>query len=99
MTSELLWLLDATPEDRLGLSTYAVEALHITVQAFRSASTSTPTHDAQGANRVAIDLLGQVHFCLSTTRSTSGAAAINRSSGRAGQRPATVRGALDRRGR
>jgi hypothetical protein len=64
MTTELLQLLDATPDDRLGLSTYAVEALHITVRALQSASTSTPTHEAQAANQVAIDLLGQVDFLL-----------------------------------
>jgi hypothetical protein len=64
MITELLRLLDAMPEDQLGLSTYAVEALHITVLALKTASTSTPTHEAQGANQVAIDLLGQVDFLL-----------------------------------
>jgi hypothetical protein len=64
MATELLQLLDATPEDRLGLSMYAVEALHITVRALQTASTSTPTHEAQAANQVAIDLLGQVDFLL-----------------------------------
>jgi hypothetical protein len=64
MTTELLQLLDVTPDDRLGLSTYAVEALHITVRALQTASTSRPTHEAQAANQVAIDLLGQVDFLL-----------------------------------
>lgn len=63
-TTELIRLLDATPEDPLGLSTYAVEALHVTVLALKTASTSTPTHEAQAANQVAIDLLGQVDFLL-----------------------------------
>ena len=64
VTAELLRLLDATPKDRLGLSTYAVEALHITVLALKTTSTSTPTHEAQGANLVAIDLLGEVDSLL-----------------------------------
>lgn len=56
--------MDATPEDQLGLNTYAVEALNITVFALGAASESTPTHEAQAANNVAIDLLGQVDFLL-----------------------------------
>ena len=64
MTTELIRLLDATPRHPLGLDTYAVEALHITAWALRTASTSTPTHDAQAANLVAIDLLRQVDFLL-----------------------------------
>jgi hypothetical protein len=43
MAADLLRLMDATPEDRLGLSNFAVEALHITVLALRTASTPTPT--------------------------------------------------------
>ena len=64
MTTELIRMLDATPRDPLGLDTYTVEALHITVLALKTASTSAPTHEAQGANLVAIDLLGQVDFLL-----------------------------------
>lgn len=57
-------LMEATPKDRYGLNTFAVEALNITLFALGAASKSTPTDEAQGANQVAIDLVGEVDFLL-----------------------------------
>jgi hypothetical protein len=62
--SDLLQVLEATPEDRWGLNMLAVEALGLAVFALEVASTSTPTDRAQAAGAVAIDLVSQVDFAL-----------------------------------
>lgn len=60
--SGLMQVMEATPEDRLGLNMMAVEALHLAVFALEAASTSTPTDRAQAAGAVAVDLVSQVEL-------------------------------------
>ncbi len=60
----LMQVMEATPDDRLGLNMLAVEALHLSVFALEAASTSTPTDRAQAAGAVAIDLVSQLDFAL-----------------------------------
>jgi hypothetical protein len=62
--SGLMQVMEATPDDRLGLNMLAVEALHLAVFALEAASTSTPTDRAQAAGAVAVDLVSQVDFAL-----------------------------------
>jgi hypothetical protein len=62
--SDLMQVKEVTPEDRLGLTMMAANALDLTVFALEAASTSTPTDRAQAAGAGAIDLVGQVDFAL-----------------------------------
>jgi hypothetical protein len=62
--SDLRQVMEATPDDRLGLNMMAVEALHLSVFALEAAGTPTPTDRAQAAGAVAVDLVSQVDFAL-----------------------------------
>jgi len=62
--SDLMQVVQATPEDRLGLTMLTADALDLTVFALEAAGTSTPTDRAQAAGAGAIDLVRQVDFAL-----------------------------------
>jgi hypothetical protein len=64
--TDLMRVMEATPEDRLGLTMMAANALNLAMFALEAAGTSTPTDRAQAAGAGAIDLLGQVDFALAS---------------------------------